>query len=91
MTLFDDVADEIIEYNFHEGIKRMQQNLHLSDNILQVFKEHLIMLGNEESIHSIESAKRYLRNFLKPGSVTHRKVLRRLKNFRSQVPPGYDF
>ncbi len=69
----------------------MQQNLHLSDNILQVFKEHLIMLGNEESIHSIESAKRYLRNFLKPGSVTHRKVLRRLKNFRSQVPPGHDF
>ena len=28
-----DVADEIIEYNFHEGIKRMQQNLHLFDNI----------------------------------------------------------
>ena len=28
-----DVADEVIEYNFHEGIKRMQQNLHLFDNI----------------------------------------------------------
>lgn len=28
-----DVADEIIEYNFYEGIKRMQQNLHLFDNI----------------------------------------------------------
>ena len=28
-----DVADEIIEYNFYEGIKRMQQNLNLFDNI----------------------------------------------------------
>lgn len=28
-----DVADDIIEYNFHEGIRRMQQNLHLFDNI----------------------------------------------------------
>ena len=28
-----DVADEIIEYNFYEGIKRMQQSLHLFDNI----------------------------------------------------------
>ena len=31
-----DVADEIIEYNFYEGIKRMQQNLHLFDNIMFV-------------------------------------------------------
>ena len=28
-----DVEKSIIEYNFHEGIKRMQQNLHLFDNI----------------------------------------------------------
>ena len=28
-----DVTDEIIEYNFYEGIKRMQQSLHLFDNI----------------------------------------------------------
>ena len=28
-----DVADEIIEYNFYEGIKRVQQNLTLFDNI----------------------------------------------------------
>lgn len=28
-----DVADEIIEYNFHEGIRRVQCNLHLFDNI----------------------------------------------------------
>lgn len=28
-----DVANEIIEYNFFEGIKRVQQNLHLFDNI----------------------------------------------------------
>ena len=28
-----DVANKIIEYNFYEGIKRMQQNLHLFDNI----------------------------------------------------------
>ncbi len=28
-----DVADEIIEYNFYEGIKRMQHSLHLFDNI----------------------------------------------------------
>lgn len=28
-----DVTNEIIEYNFHEGIKRMQCNLHLFDNI----------------------------------------------------------
>lgn len=28
-----DVPNEIIEYNFYEGIKRVQQNLHLFDNI----------------------------------------------------------
>ena len=28
-----DVEKSIIEYNFNEGIKRMQQNLHLFDNI----------------------------------------------------------
>lgn len=27
------VEQSIIEYNFHEGIKRVQQNLHLFDNI----------------------------------------------------------
>ena len=28
-----DVEKSIIEYNFHEGIKRIQQNLHLFDNV----------------------------------------------------------
>lgn len=28
-----DVANEVIEYNFYEGIKRVRQNLHLFDNI----------------------------------------------------------
>lgn len=28
-----DVPDEIIEYNFHEGIQRVQCHLHLFDNI----------------------------------------------------------
>lgn len=28
-----DVADDIIEYNFREGIRRMQRSLHLFDNI----------------------------------------------------------
>lgn len=83
--------DEEWKQNISIRSKLYEEFIFYFDNILQVFKEHLIMLGNEESIHSIESAKRYLRNFLKPGSVTHRKVLRRLKNFRSQVPPGYDF
>lgn len=31
-----DVANEIIEYNFSEGIKRVQQNLHLFDNMMFV-------------------------------------------------------
>lgn len=33
-----DVANEVIEYNFYEGIKRVQQNLHLFDNICRYSK-----------------------------------------------------
>lgn len=50
-----DVADEIIEYNFHEGIKRMQQNLHLFDNI--TFVDGNTNFGEVVAIYIKKSAK----------------------------------
>ena len=50
-----DVADEIIEYNFHEGIKRMQQNLHLFDNI--TFIDGNTNFGEVVAIYIKKSAK----------------------------------
>ena len=50
-----DVADEIIEYNFHEGIKRMQQNLHLFDNI--TFVDGNSNFGEIIAIYIRKSAK----------------------------------
>ncbi len=50
-----DVADEIIEYNFYEGIKRMQQNLHLFDNI--TFIDGNTNFGEVVAIYIKKSAK----------------------------------
>lgn len=50
-----DVADEVIEYNFHEGIKRVQQNLHLFDNI--TFIDGNTNFGAVVAIYIKKSAK----------------------------------
>ena len=55
-----DVADEVIEYNFHEGIKRMQQNLHPFDNI--TFVDGNSNLGEIIAIYIKRSAKHEVTN-----------------------------
>ena len=55
-----DVADEIIEYNFHEGIKRVQQNLHLFDNI--TFVDGNSNFGEIVAIYINKSAKHEITN-----------------------------
>ena len=55
-----DVADEIIEYNFHEGIKRVQQNLHLFDNI--TFVDGNSNFGEIVAIYIKKSAKHEITN-----------------------------
>ena len=55
-----DVANEIIEYNFHEGIKRVQQNLHLFDNI--TFVDGNSNFGEIVAIYIKKSAKHEITN-----------------------------
>ena len=55
-----DVADEIIEYNFYEGINRMQQNLHLFDNI--TFVDGNSNFGEIVAIYIKKSAKHEVTN-----------------------------
>ena len=55
-----DVADEVIEYNFNEGIKRMQQNLHLFDNI--TFVDGNSNFGEIVAIYIKKSAKHEITN-----------------------------
>lgn len=49
------VEKTIIEYNFHEGIKRVQQNLHLFDNI--TFIDGNSNFGEIVAIYIKKSAK----------------------------------
>ena len=55
-----DVTDEVIEYNFHEGIKRMQQNLHLFDTI--TFVDGNSNFGEIVAIYIKKSAKHEITN-----------------------------
>lgn len=55
-----DVADEVIEYNFNEGIKRMKQNLHLFDNI--TFVDGNSNFGEIVAIYIKKSAKHEVTN-----------------------------
>ena len=55
-----DVANEIIEYNFYEGIKRMQQNLHLFDNI--TFVDGNSNFGKIIALYIKKSAKHEITN-----------------------------
>ena len=55
-----DVTDEVIEYNFHEGIKRMQQNLHLFDNI--TFVDGNSNFGKIVALYIKKSAKHEITN-----------------------------
>lgn len=55
-----DVADEVIEYNFNEGIKRMQQNLHLFDNI--TFVDGNSNFGEIVALYIKKSAKHEITN-----------------------------
>lgn len=55
-----DVADEVIEYNFYEGIKRVQQSLHLFDSITFVdgnsnYGEVVALYIKKSSKHEITS------------------------------------
>lgn len=56
-----DVADEIIEYNFYEGIKRMQHNLHLFDNI--TFIDGNSDFGEIVAIYIKKSIKHEIANY----------------------------
>ena len=55
-----DVANKIIEYNFYEGIKRMQQNLHLFDNI--TFVDSNSNFGKIIALYIKKSAKHEITN-----------------------------
>lgn len=55
-----DVANKIIEYNFYEGIKRMQQNLHLFDNI--TFVDGNSNFGKIIALYIKKSAKHEITN-----------------------------
>lgn len=55
-----DVADEIIEYNFYEGIKRVRQNLHLFDNIM--FVDGSSNYGEIVALYIKRSAKHEITN-----------------------------
>ena len=55
-----DVSNEIIEYNFHEGIKRMQRNLHLFDSI--TFVDGNSNFGEIVAIYIKRSAKHEIIN-----------------------------
>ena len=55
-----DVANEIIEYNFYEGIKRVQENLHLFDNI--TFVDGNSNYGEIVAIYIKKSAKHEITN-----------------------------
>lgn len=55
-----DVERSIIEYNFYEGIKRMQQNLHLFDNI--TFVDGNSNFGEIVAIYIKKSAKHEVTN-----------------------------
>lgn len=55
-----DVNKDIIEYNFNEGIKRMQQNLHLFDNI--TFVDGNSNFGEIIAIYIKKSAKHEVTN-----------------------------
>lgn len=55
-----DVDKSIIEYNFHEGTKRMQQNLHLFDNI--TFIDGNSNFGEIVAIYIKKSAKHEVTN-----------------------------
>ena len=55
-----DVANEIIEYNFYGGIKRMQQNLHIFDNI--TFVDGNSNFGKIIALYIKKSAKHEITN-----------------------------
>ena len=55
-----DVANEIIEYNFYEGIKRIQQNLSLFDNI--TFIDGTSNFGEIIAIYNKKSGKHEITN-----------------------------
>lgn len=55
-----DVADEIIKYNFCEGIRRVQQNLHLFDNI--TFVDGNSAFGEIVALYIKKSAKHEITN-----------------------------
>ena len=61
------------------------------DQILQLFKEHLIMFGKEDSIQSVNDAKRYLCFFLTPDSITHTNVMEKVRYYKSIDPYRFEY
>lgn len=59
-----DVANDIIEYNFYEGIKRIQQNLSLFDNI--TFIDGTSNFGEIIAIYNKKSGKHEIANHKYP-------------------------
>ena len=49
------------------------------DEVLKHFKQHVMAVGNEQNIRSLNDAKRYFNNYNKPGSITHERLAEELR------------
>lgn len=50
-----------------------------TEELIELFKRHVKMHGNEEMIYSASTAKRYMANFFRPASPTHKRVVQVLE------------
>ena len=49
------------------------------DEVLKLFKQHVVALGNEQNIRSLKDAKRYFNNYNTPGSIPFTHMVEELQ------------
>lgn len=49
------------------------------EEIIEIFKRHVILMGKETEMYSVKDVKNYFANFTRKGTITHKELIREIR------------
>lgn len=85
---FEKFIREAMEDEYWLELITMRTGLPLKNKrqeIVEIFKRHVILMGKETEIHSVKEAKNYFANYTRKGTTTHKELTGELRQ-RAAAP-----
>ncbi len=90
---FEKLVEEAMKDEYWLELITMRTGLPLKkkrQEIAEIFKRHVILMGKETEIYSVKEAKNYFANYTRKGTQTHKELIQglRVASRHGQVPCG---